>query len=322
MSDSNDSATGADLGQQYDLLTNASGFVELTERSFVSIKGEDRRKFLHSFCTNDINELADGSVCEAFVLNEKGKLLGYTHVIAAKDELLLTGHGQQSQILIDHLDKYIIRDDVELSNRTDELGSIFVCGGQASQRLSQLAGELPENNGAAEAQIDSINIKLVQTDLAGIGFLLICDASSIGDLKSALVKADIAECSLEALNTVRVGAKTPWFGIDADDSNLPQELQRDDIAISFDKGCYLGQETVARIDARGRVNQLLVGFKFTGDGQPSKGELIHEEKPAGRITSIGKLPAADSGTGAYIAMGYVRRQFKESGTQLGQWVVF
>ena len=321
MSDSNDSAASADLGSQYDSLTNASGFVELTGRSFVSIKGEDRRKFLHSFCTNDIKELPDGGVCEAFVLNEKGKLLGYTHVIASKDELLLTGHGQQSQILIDHLDKYIIRDDVELSNPTEELGAIFVCGDQASQRLSQLTAELPENNRSTDGQIDSINIKLVQTELAGTGFLLICDASSTGDLKSALLNSDIAECSVEALNTVRVEAKTPWFGIDADESNLPQELQRDEIAISFDKGCYLGQETVARIDARGRVNQLLVGFKFNGDDQPSKGELIYEEKSAGRITSIGKLPTAESDSGQYIALGYVRRQFKESGTQLGPWVV-
>jgi len=292
-----------ELGQQYDLLTNASGFAELPERSFISIAGEDRRKFLHNFCTNDIKELSDDSVCEAFVLNEKGKLLGYTHVIADDGQLLLTGHGQQSQILIDHLDKYIIRDDVELSNCSAE------------------TDELPKINCVSNGQFDSINIKLVHTELAGVGFLLICDASSIGDLKSTLTQAGIPECSLEALNTVRIKAKTPWFGIDADDSNLPQELQRDDIAISFDKGCYLGQETVARIDARGRVNQLLVGLEYTGDDPPSLGELVLEEKPVGRITSVSKLAAGDSESGAYIGLGYVRRQFKESGTRLGQWVV-
>ena len=321
MSESNHPAADSTLDQQYDSLTKSSGYVELSERSFVSINGEDRRKFLHSFCTNDIKELADGNACEAFVLNEKGKLLGYVHVVANDTELLLTGHGQQSQVLIQHLDKYIIREDVELSDRTDELRAVFVCGDQATQCLAELFGELPGLNRSSVCQIDSLQVKVVQTELAGVGFLLICNASSVTELKSALTKSNIAQCSLEALHVVRVEAKTPWFGIDADDSNLPQELQRDNIAISFEKGCYLGQETVARIDARGRVNQLLVGLKFLGNGEPLKGEIVQDEKPAGRITSVAKLPTSISKSETVIAMGYVRRQFKESGTQLGSWTV-
>ena len=324
-SDPNADSTAATLAQQFGWLTNFCGLVELDDRSFVSVKGEDRQKFLHNFCTNEIKELAVSKVCEAFVLNEKGKLLGYVHVIADSEELLLTGHGQQSEILIQHLDKYIIREDVELSDRTDELRAIFVCGDQAAQCLAELFGELPELNESVNSQVESHQVKIVQTEIAGVGFLLICDASSVEELKSALLKHNIAQCSREALHFVRVQAKTPWFGIDADESNLPQELQRDEIAISFEKGCYLGQETVTRIDARGRVNQLLVGFKYAGDGQPSTGDVLHEEKPPARITSIGELPFADpqtdSQTGALVALGYVRRQFKEPGTRLGPWIV-
>lgn len=323
MNDSSD-PTQTDLAQQFDTLTNHCGFVELPQRSFVSIKGDDRRKFLHSFCTNEIKELADGEVCEAFVLNTKGKLLGHVHVAAFNDELLLTGHGDQAQTLINHLDMYVIREDVELSDQTVELASVFVCGNQSADLLSQLCG-VPELNRVVESQAESIKFKVIQTELAGNGFLIICESSTIKKLKSALLNADVAECSVAALEIVRVAAKTPWFGIDADDSNLPQELQRDEIAISFDKGCYLGQETVARIDARGRVNQLLVGFKFAGEPadktQPEIGEFSVDEKLAGKVTSIAQLPTTDSETGDVVAIGYVRRQFKEPGTQLGKWVV-
>lgn len=317
MNDLNDSVSDANLSQQYDALTKSGGFVQLLERCFVCLTGEDRKTFLHNFCTNEIKKLGDGEVREAFVLNTKGKLLGFVHVIATADQLLLTGHGDQSQTLIDHLDKYLIREDVEMTDRTPELGSIFVSGAKAAERLTELCGELPELNRAVETKIDSCNIKLVHTEIAGIGFLIVCDVLGIESLKTRLVNCGITNCSLDALDIVRVESQTPWFGIDADETNLPQELQRDVKAISFDKGCYLGQETVARIDARGRVNQLLVGFKSEGDQEPSLGELVQNEKPAGRITSIARLP----GSGDWIGLGYVRRQFKDAGTQLEKWIV-
>lgn len=321
MNDSDDPVSGADIQAQYDSLTQSSGFVKLPNRCFVSMTGEDRQKLLHSFCTNDIKKLTNGDVCEAFVLNTKGKLLGHVHAIAADDELLLTGHGDQSSTLIEHLDKYVIREDVEMSVRDDELSSIFACGDKVAEGLAKICGELPGLNQFTQHQTDSISFKLVRIELAGPGFLIICDASSIDELALSLSTSGIKECSSAALEIVRIEACTPWFGIDADDSNLPQELQRDEIAISFDKGCYLGQETVARIDARGRVNQLLTGFRFTGDSTPPLGEFSHDEKTAGRITSFAQLPTSNSQTASYIAMGYVRRQFQDPGTQLGDWVV-
>lgn len=321
MNASNDPVSAADSQAQYDSLTQASGFVKLPNRCFVSMTGEDRQKLLHSFCTNDIKKLTSGDVCEAFVLNTKGKLLGHVHAIAAEDELLLTGHGDQSSTLIEHLDKYVIREDVEMAARDDQLSSVFVCGNKAAESLAKICGELPGLNQFTQHEVDSNSFKLVQIELAGPGFLIICNTSSIEELTVSLTKSGIAECSLAALEIVRVKARTPWFGIDADDSNLPQELQRDEIAISFDKGCYLGQETVARIDARGRVNQLLTGFRFTGDSTPPLGEFSHEEKTAGKITSLAQLPTSSNDTSSFIAIGYVRRQHRDPGTQLGDWVV-
>ena len=298
-------------------LRSESGFVELSSRCYVRLSGEDRKKFLHNFCTNEIKGLADGRVCEAFVLNEKGKILAYVHVIAAPDELMLTGHGDQAKTLISHLDKYLIREGVTLTDATQEIGSLFVRGEKTIELLSVLDGELPGRNEVATISIDGVDCQVSHLELAGFGFLVSCAKSDLAHLNTTLSAAGVAECSEESLEIIRVEEKTPWFGADVDDSNLPQELQRDEIAISFDKGCYLGQETVARIDARGRVNWLLVGLKFTGESASEPGdELSSEGKPAGRVTSVVYSYQQKSN----IGIGYVRRGFQEAGTELGDSV--
>ena len=302
---------------EYVALTEGAGFVVLEDRSFVRLTGNDRQSFFHNFCTNDIKALQSGQVCEAFVLNSKGKILGFVHALAMADELLLTGHGAQAAGLIAHLDMYLIREDVELSDATDELTSIFVSGDQAKDKLASIGIETPAENCTSLFQLDEVQIRVANIELAGFGFLIICRQADANKVTTILKKADVAECSLDALHIVRVEQKTPWFGIDADDSNLPQELQRDEIAINFNKGCYLGQETVARIDARGRVNQLLVGFKFTGDPPMVGDELTHEDKSAGRVTSV----VRSLRDGDFVGLGYVRRSFKEPGTQIGNAIV-
>ena len=300
-----------ELKKEYQALTDESGFVILENRTTVELKGDDRNAFLHNFCTNDIKKLEPGNACEAFVLNGKGKILGYVHVLALEKELLLTGHGDQSSVLIEHLDKYVIREDVELANRTDDFVSVFVCGQASIEKLAGLVSELPDANKISPGPIGKSRVRICNVEVAGSGFLLMTRKSDLEALELALTEAGIVKCSANALELVRVERKTPWFSLDVDETNLPQELQRDDKAISFDKGCYLGQETVARIDARGRVNQLLVGFTFESEDDAKQGELVVDEKAAGRVTSLVKLP-----NGENIGLGYVRRQFMESGTKV------
>ncbi len=309
---------GEPLKSQYDALISGSGFVELQQRCCVRITGKDRQTFFHNFCTNEIKHLVAGKICEAFVLNSKGKILGFVHAVAGENELLLLGHGDQASTLMAHLDKYLIREDAELSDATEEFGSLFVCNAEAMKKLPIGGADLPDRNQFAEFPIGDLATRVLHLELAGFGYLLMCRNEDLGSLKSTLVHHGLAECSAEALEIVRVEQKTPWFGIDADDSNLPQELQRDDKAISFNKGCYLGQETVARIDARGRVNQLLVGLKFSAAVAPAIGEeLIDEDVSVGRVTSV----AHSFAQGSELGLGFVRRKFKDAGTELQNAVV-
>lgn len=306
-----------DLNREYTALTSAAGFVVLDDRCFVRLTGIDRQAFFHNFCTNDIKQLEPGQVCEVFVLNSKGKILGFLHAISTADELLLTGHSNQAETLIAHLDKFVIREDVELSDATQELGSVFVCGEQASHVLSTIGIESPPKNCNRQALFGGIQVSIANVELAGFGQLIICPQADLESVTSTLKQAGAAACSPESLQIVRIEQKTPWFGIDASDSNLPQELQRDEQAINFNKGCYLGQETVARIDARGRVNQLLVGLKFTGDPPSVGDELVHNEEFAGRVTSVVKSFRDD----CHLGLGYVKRNFKEPGSVLDNAIV-
>ena len=126
---------------------------------------------------------------------------------------------------------------------------------------------------------------------------------------------EVAECSGDAWNAIRVESAWPLWGVDFDDSNLPQEVGRDASAINFRKGCYLGQETVARIDALGHVNKKLVQVRFTGDAVPEPGaNLVQGERTVGQVTSASWSPRFN----APIALAMVRRGANESGTML-QW---
>ena len=301
-----------ELEVEYKALTSGAGYVVLEEQSFVCLTGQDRQKFFHNFCTNEIKQLEPGQGCEAFVLNPKGKILGFVYVIATPEELLLTGHGNQASRIIGHLDSYLIREDVEMTDVSKELNSIFVCGEQASRLLGSNVEMVPEKNGSNEIVVSGVCARIVNLELAGFGYMIICAKSDLERLKTSFEEFGITECSLEALHVVRVEQQTPWYGIDVDDSNLPQELQRDEKAINFNKGCYLGQETVARIDARGKVNQLLVGLKFQHQ-TPARGDVLsHEGKSVGRVTSIVHSYRENGPLG----LGYVRREFQKPGATI------
>lgn len=301
------------LARDLKRLREEGGYVELPDWAHVRLTGPDRQAFFHNFCTNDIKKLVPGEICEAFVLNSKGKTIGFVHALAGEDELWLVGHGNQAGTLVQHLDMYLIREDVTLEDVTQQFASIFVCGSRASEKLASIGWELPGSNRFSSTESGSI--KIAQVEIAGFGYLILCPVDQLEPVQSQLKENGLEPCALNSLDALRIECGTPWFGIDLDDSNLPQELQRDDKAISFDKGCYLGQETVARIDARGRVNKLLVGLEFT-EPCPSRGdELMYDGVVVGRVTSVGQYD------GKAIGLGYVKRKYKDPGTELDGCIV-
>ncbi|MDG1510683.1 MAG: hypothetical protein P8R31_03240 [Mariniblastus sp.] len=310
------------LEHDYQALTNNAGYSHLANHGLIRLTGEDRLSFFHNFCTNEIKKLETSEACEAFILNSKGKILKFVHAINLQDELFLFGHGINVQPTVDHLDKYLIREEVTLEDATANWAGLFVRGNTADECLTQLAGALPAENKVQRVEFENHEIFVANLEIAGLGYLILVQAPYLSEIEDALRKVGISECSDDALQVCRIENATPWHEMDISENNLPQELQRDSKAINFNKGCYLGQETVARIDARGRVNRLLVSLQFpelppTAKPPTTGDELTLNGEPAGTISSV-TFSLRDQ---RYLGMGFVKRAFKDPETQLDHGIV-
>jgi folate-binding protein YgfZ len=286
---------------QYDALRTGCGMVELADWSSVTLTGSDCQSFLHNFCTNDVKRLTPGTSCEAFVTNVKGKVLGLVLVTCRDDELVLITVPGQAPGLIEHLDRYLIREDVQLRDSTPERGYLLVAGGEAA--------------GEALRKVDQTNLHRIDWDLlrGGCCALLEVAPAAMAPLCQALAEQGAIACGDAAFAARRIESGTPLFGLDCDATNFPQEVGRDQQAISFTKGCYLGQETVARIDALGHVNQQLVGVRFPEGEVPTHGtELSQAGKAAGHVGSAAFSPQL----GMPLALAMVRREFTSPDCQL------
>lgn len=280
-----------DVERQYQALRCGKAIVPLLGWSSISVCGKDRHAFLHNFCTNDVKRLAIGASCEAFITNVKGKVIGHGFIGCLADELIFIGAPGQATAVVAHLDRYIIREDVQLADTTGSRSYLLQVGNDAPSANGFSINGLTPTTGWIEGfspEATSANV----ARLVGVGFVAVEEL---------------------AFNTTRVEMGFPLFGIDFDENNLPQEVGRDSEAISFTKGCYLGQETVARIDALGHVNQRIVGVRFLANITPADAcDLTQAGVVVGRVTSADYSPEVKSPLG----MAMVRRDANSIGTRL------
>jgi folate-binding protein YgfZ len=283
---------------EYQALRSGFGVVELANWSSVTLTGADRQTFLNNFCTNDVKRLGPGEHCEAFLTSVQGKILGHGLVHCRANELVIITVPALAPKMIAHLDRYIIREDVQLRDTTAERAYLLIAGG--------------EEAGAGLNGETWIRWRLLHAPFCG---LLEATPDRLSQVRQELKAAGAMWCGDgdAAFDALRIESGTPLFGIDFDEENLPQEVGRDELAISFTKGCYLGQETVARIDALGHVNQRLVGVRFAGPNVPNpKTELTDGGTPAGQVTSAAYSPHL----GSPLALAMVRRRWVSPGSQL------
>ena len=287
---------GVIAGDQYLALRDGRGFVELVDWSSVTVTGADRQTFLHNFCTNDIRRLVPGQSCEAFFTSVKGKILGHGLVSCREDELVIVTVPGQGPSLVAHLDRYVIREDVAVRDSTAERSYLLLSD---SGLMDEVLLALPQ-----------MSWDLIGRPTSG---LVEVPTSELPALRKALLEQRATECDLAAFDTLRIEAGMPLFGVDFNTDNLPQEVGRDKLAISFTKGCYLGQETVARIDALGHVNQQVGGVEFAGTEVPRSGmELTRAGHVAGHVTSATFSPRLN----APLALAMLRRDAHSPGSEL------
>ncbi len=284
---------------------------DLSDRTQVEVTGADRVRFLHSFTSNDIKGLKPGQGCETFVTNLKGKVAAHVFVFSGETSHWLDGTPGQQEAIISHLGKFVLIDDVQFIPRTNDRGELFVTGPLASQLLQLDEGTRVGNTIQRETENLSIHIRRV--DLLGLpGFLLSVPREQIEGVKLSLCGLGVAEGTRELFEFLRIEAGYPLYGVDITDDHLAQEVARTKQCVSFNKGCYLGQETIARLDALGHTNRELRRLWFDSSVVPNPGTLVYDQTgttEVGVMTSaaieINRDPSHSSQS--VVALGMIKR---------------
>lgn len=301
---------------EYAALSQRAGLADLGPRARVQLAGRDAAVFLNRFATNKLDDLAPGTGRETFLTDAKGHVLWWAAVLQRPECLLLDTDAGHAPAVIAHLDFYRIREEVEFHDVSGGHRQFLLAGPHAAAMFEKVTGQTPPRRPLdhADAAAAGHNLSVCRVDLGHRpAFLLSCPAAAADMVRGAITAAGARQCGGLAWEAVRIEAGWPSCGRDVTRENLPQELARDGRTISFRKGCYLGQETVARLDARGRVNRTLCGLRFEGREAPPDGtELTAGARPAGRVTSAAYSP----GFRAAVALGYVRRGHNGPGTRL------
>ena len=280
----------------YAALTEAVALVDRSQSGKLALTGPEAKAFLNGQVSNEIEALEPGTGCYAALLTPKGKMLADLRVIDTGEELLLLCERSALQALFDALRRFNIGFDAELHKRTLERGLLSLIG-PGVDALPGLRGQTPQS--AEHANVRSDLGLLVRTD---VGIDVICDSADTERVKAALIQAGAVEADEAQADVVRVERGRPRYGIDLDDSVIPQEAGLNERAVSFTKGCYVGQETVARLHWRGKPNRHLRGLRLGEEVQPGT-ELRLGEREVGRVTSVAASPRFGA-----VGLALVRRE--------------
>ncbi len=332
---------------EYGALRESAGIASLARRTQVELTGPERARFLNRLSTNRLDDLSTGGGRETFLCDAKGHIVAHLLVFATDNSLVLDTVGGEADRLIAHLGHYLLREAVEIADHSAHWHEFLVAGsrcvellhglagckgtgtffgrGEWAQRDSQTGRKMSQSPAACgplpqellahrDVPLAGTTVSLRRLDsVSTASFALACPAETARAVWNVMCEAGARACGPMAVEPFRIESGWPEFGRDVTQENLPQEVGRIDRTISFTKGCYLGQETVARIQSRGHVNQTLVGLKFhSADVPPAGTALTVEGRPAGSVTSAAFSPRLASA----IALGYVRRGHTAAGTHL------
>ena len=294
------------------LLTSAA-FTPIDDLGWIKVTGSDRVRWLNGMVTNSIQSLSPGQGCYNFVLNAQGRIQGDLTVFALEDALLLETGSSQVETLLAYFDRFIIMDDVQLTDVTSARTGLLIVGPDAPALLTTLLGKTPAPLSFLNLVFHGESMTLIHTfSPLTPRFELWAAPATIALLTAALRDRNLPQADDESLTHFRLLEGTPLYGTDIRDKDLPQEtatVSTPSRALHFAKGCYLGQEIVERIRSRGNVHRTFSGFLLTGD-LPSAGTPIFAadapDKSIGELTSTAVMSLPNGPV--QVALGYVRRE--------------
>jgi folate-binding protein YgfZ len=300
-----------------------AAYVDRSDRGRIVVSGGDRASYLQGLLTNDTAALVAGTGCYAVYLTAQGRMVADLYVYELGDVMLLTLEGSVKDAVMAKLDQFIFGEDVQLGDVTAAFAEIAIVGPEAAAvvaaALETVGADalraLPEHGNLRTPWRGGTAIVTRITDIGEPGFDLYVERAQAPSLTSALAANDVPEMDEDTAETLRIETGVPRFGHDMDEATIPLEAGIESRAISFTKGCYVGQEVIIRVLHRGhgRVARKLVGLSIDGTVVPPSGTKITSgDREIGDVTSSTMSPALQRP----IALGYVHRDFVEPGTSV------
>jgi folate-binding protein YgfZ len=298
-----------DSQAEFETLRTGCGVYDLGYRAKISLTGGDRVRWLNGMVTNNIRDLAAGSGVYAFLLNPQGHILGDLFAYNRGESITVDTDAGQADKILATFDHYIIMDDVEVTNLSEQLTALGVAGPRAREVLAGAGFSIPEMQPlqVQSSMWQGTECALVRgEDAEHFSYEIWVAPASVKHLWDALRAAGATPVGSEALELQRIVSGVPRYGVDIRERDLPQETEQAR-ALNFNKGCYVGQEIVERIRSRGAVHRKFTGFVADGSGSIAVGsKLVAGEKEVGEITSTASLRLA--GHEKTVALGYIRRE--------------
>jgi len=268
----------------HEAIVHSAALIDLSRRGRIRVAGEDRARLLHAMATNHVEQMKPGDGIYTFFLNAQGRILADAYVLCFEDHFLLDTEPGTRPTLREHLDRYIIADDVTVEDETDETFSLGLEGPQSSDVAARCGLPAPHHR---FSHVRWGDLSAASISATGAQAVRIYGAIQSKDEAIAVLEgAGAIAASAEDAERVRIENFVPRYGCEITDHTLPQETQQMH-AMHFQKGCYLGQEIVERIRSRGHVNRMLMGFRIEPPiAPPQPGtKLMVEGQPAGEVTS-------------------------------------
>lgn len=302
-----------DITREYEAARRAVALFDRSALGKVTVTGRDRLSFLQGMLTNDVKSLAPGQGAPAAFLDAHGKVMALLVVYAATDQVLVELPAQMTAKTLETLDHFLISEKAYFEAADEAFAILSLQGPGARRLLEALAGRAIELAPYAhvEAEIAGAPARVIhRAEQPGPGFHCWVPADHAEPVRAAMLAAGAMAAGAATLEVLRLEAGQPWYPQDVDASVIFPETRLDSF-VSFTKGCYIGQETVARVKYRGHVNRALSGLVMEGDRVPDAGaRVVVDGTDVGRVTSAARSIAL----GRPIALGYVRREHFEPGT--------
>ncbi|MGD9855152.1 MAG: folate-binding protein YgfZ [Planctomycetaceae bacterium] len=307
----------ADPTAQYAAACNAVALFDVSDRTTIEVRGKDRATFLHNFCTNDIKRLAPGAGCEAFLTNIKGRILGHFVVSADEHVLWLDSDSKTGRFIASHLEKYLITEDVTISDRSSDFAPLLLVGPGAEAWLTTHLGGLTPLPlwGQVRGTLAGADVMIRRVAFTEPpGFEITPAASDASTVRQAIMESGVTPAGTDVLEVLRIEAGFPRYGVDITEDNIAQEAGRTAQAVSFTKGCYLGQEPIARLDALGHTNRELRRLQLAAGPAPAPGTPVRS--PTGDAVGVITSAALSPVNGRPVALAMLKSTALSGGTCL------